>query len=285
MPLNIQTVGIAGLGLIGASMAKAIRKNLDCRIYADDIQDAILYQAKEDSLIDGHLRGSHLKECDLLLLALYPADAVSWMREHAPALKKGCIVIDCCGVKRCIEEPLRRICEDAHLVYIGGHPMAGREFSGYAASETHLFDGAYMILVSPPGDLEEDLRTFFSSIGFKDLQITTAQEHDRIIAYTSQLTHIISNAYVKSPTAMEHLGFSAGSFRSMTRIAYLNERMWTELFLDNRDYLADELRLLQEHLKEYEDCIRNGDAKALTRLLREGREIKEQTEENLQNGQ
>ena len=279
--LHIRTIGIAGLGLIGASMAKAVRNNLDCMIYADDIQDTVLYQAREDRLIDGLLRTSHLAECDLVFLALYPSDAVNWLDAHARQLKRGCLVIDCCGVKRSVAQPLQTICEREQLCYIGGHPMAGREFSGYAASETHLFDGAYMILVSPPEAMTEALRAFFCSIGFKDLQITTAEEHDRIIAYTSQLAHLVSSAYIKSPTAQEHLGFSAGSFRSMTRVAYLNERMWTELFLDNRDYLAEEIRLLRAHLKEYEDCIRSGDAQTLNRLLKEGRERKEKSEEAL----
>ncbi|MBR3195702.1 MAG: prephenate dehydrogenase [Clostridia bacterium] len=272
------TVGIAGLGLIGATLAKAVRINTGCIVFADDIDDSVLYRAEDDGLISGRLVNERIGECDLFLLALYPEDAVSWLRQHAPAIRKGAVVVDCCGVKRWVMGPMNELAAEYGFVYAGGHPMTGREFSGYAASDAHLCDGAYMILADPPEACIEPLEAFFKALGFKGIQLTTAKEHDRIIAYTSQLAHLLASAYILSPTSTEHLGFSAGGFRSMTRVAYLNEKMWTELFLENADYLADEIGGLRERLAAFEKSIRDKDADALRALLKEGRERKETLE-------
>ena len=164
------------------------------------------------------------------------------------------------------------------LVFIGGHPMAGIEYWGFDHATATLFDNASMILTPPPGtDIQtlSDLKHFFRGLGFGRVVITTPQEHDRLIGYTSQLAHVVSSAYVKSPEAMRHPGFSAGSFKDMTRVARLSEKMWTELFLLNRDELQGELDALIKHLEEYRAALSAGDAQGLERLLREGRERKE----------
>ena len=278
MARDIHTVGIAGLGLIGGSFAKAVKAMTDHTVYGFDIIESVLYKAREDGAVDGILCADTIKSCDLILIALYPKDAVTWLKENSGDIAEETVVIDCCGVKRYVDYPMNNLARTHGFTYVGGHPMAGREFSGYDAADGAVFHNAHMILIEPPEDLLPLLKDFFTSIGFQDLTITTAEEHDRRIAYTSQLAHIISSSYIKSPTAMEHGGFSAGSFHSMTRVAYLNENMWTELFLENRDFLTEEIRRMREHLKEYENALQSRDENVLRSLLRDGRVRKERAE-------
>ena len=275
---EIKTVGIVGLGLIGGSFAKAASFRKKYRVCGTDINESVLYKAREDGVIDEILCGDNIGSCDLILIAIYPRDAVRWLQENSAGIAEGTIVIDCCGVKRYVDYPMRNLASSHGFLYVGGHPMAGREFSGYDAADGAVFRNAHMILIDPPEELLSKLEGFFISIGFQGLTLTTAEEHDRKIAYTSQLAHLIASSYVKSPTAMEHLGFSAGSFHSMTRVAYLNEDMWTELFLENRDYLLEELRRMRQHLGEYETALQNRDGKVLRSLLRDGRLRKEKVE-------
>jgi len=181
-------------------------------------------------------------------------------------------------VKRAVCEPCFGIAAEHGFVFIGGHPMAGKQFSGIKYADADLFRGATMILV--PKEHENlftvsRLSDLLRGAGFRSMTITTADKHDEMIAFTSQLAHVVSNAYIKSPTAEEHLSFSAGSYRDLTRVAKLNETMWTELFLDNADHLGFELDCLIHSLQEYRDAIAEGDADTLCRLLKEGRERKE----------
>ena len=266
-------IGIVGMGLIGASFARAIHQNTTAQVYAHDINEEVLEKALAQGVIDGTL-SENLSRCDLILIALYPKDAITWVEQNGSQVPKHAIVIDCCGVKRAVSD-LALLAEKFGFTYVGGHPMAGRELSGYDASQDDLFFNASMILTDLPEALTPPLTEFFRAIGFAKIQPSDAVEHDRIIAYTSQLAHVLSSAYVKSPTALTHTGFSAGSFRDMTRVAYLNEYMWTELFLDNADYLADEVEGLCDRLMGYANAIRNGDREALFDLLREGRLRKE----------
>ena len=155
--------------------------------------------------------------------------------------------------------------------------MAGRERGGYVHSSEELFTGASMILTPDENTdmrMLETLKAFFTDVGFAGLTFSTPEEHDRIIAYTSQLAHLVSSAYVRSPEAQKRRGFSAGSFRDMTRVAHLDEAMWTELFLDDADYLTEQLEILIAHLNEYHDALVKKDAAQLQALLKDGREKK-----------
>ena len=154
--------------------------------------------------------------------------------------------------------------------------MAGLEHSGFTYAKRSLFNNASMIFTPTKGPIEsmETLKKLFTSIGFTNIEISTPQDHDRKIAFTSQLAHVVSNAYIKSPAALEHAGFSAGSYRDLTRVAKLNEDMWTELFLENADNLVREIDILINNLKEYRDAIKTGDSDTLRALLRDGREKK-----------
>lgn len=276
------TVGIVGLGLIGGSLARSIKVHTDFEVLGMDINSQTMLQANLLGAIDGTLTEDNLARCDVVLVALYPAAIVTWITEHQDAFRPGAWVIDCGGVKEAVCTPLNALAQGKPWHYCGGHPMAGREFSGFRYAKDDLFDRASMIL-TPPRDAGPEVRTwlkdFFLTIGFRRVQFTTPREHDEMIAYTSQLAHVVSSAYVKCPLAQKHRGFSAGSFADMTRVAKLNEDMWTELFFDNRDALLPEINGLIDRLAAYQDALAAEDHQAMKQLLREGREIKEALEE------
>ena len=270
-------VGIIGLGLMGGSMAKSIKARTAHTVWGLDTDAETMTLARICGAIDGALTDENLPQCDLILAAVRPGAAVEWVAAHAECIAKTAIVVDLCGVKRAVVSKVAPIAEAHGFAYIGGHPMAGLERGGFVNSSDHLYDGASMILTPDKRTdmrLLETLKAFFLDVGFASLTFSNPDEHDRIIAYTSQLAHISSSAYVKSPEAQKRRGFSAGSFRDMTRVARLDEAMWTELFLDNADYLTEELDILIRHLNEYLGALKNRDADEMLRLLREGRDLK-----------
>lgn len=270
-------VGIVGLGLIGGSMAKSIKNRTAHTVYGADLNAETMTMARMCGAIDAPLTAENLPECDLVLVAIRPGAAVEWVRQNAARISKSAILVDLCGVKRTVVEAITPIAAEHGFAYIGGHPMAGRERGGFTAATDDLYAGASMILTPDARtdmQLLETLKAFFLDIGFAALAFSTPAEHDRIIAFTSQLAHITSSAYVKSPEAQKRRGFSAGSFQDMTRVARLDEDMWTELFLDDADYLTSELEVLVGHLTEYLDALKARDSARLRALLKEGRELK-----------
>ena len=270
-------VGIVGLGLIGGSMAKSIKSRTAHTVYGADLGAETMTMARMCGAIDAPLTAENLPECDLVLLAIRPGAAVEWVHRNAEHISKSAILVDLCGVKRTVVAAIAPIAAEHGFAYIGGHPMAGKERGGFTAATDDLYVGASMILTPDARtdmQLLETLKTFFLDIGFAGLTFSTPEEHDRIIAFTSQLAHITSSAYVKSPEAQKRRGFSAGSFQDMTRVARLDEDMWTELFLDDADYLTSELEVLVGHLTEYLDALKARDAETLRALLRDGREKK-----------
>ena len=270
-------VAIVGLGLIGGSMAKSIKNRTAHTVWGADLNSETMTMARMCGAIDAPLTEENLPQAELILVAIRPGAAIEWVRQHAPLISKSAILVDLCGVKRTVVASIAPVAEQYGFAYIGGHPMAGRERGGFTASTEDLYVGASMILTPDERTdmrLLETLKDFFLDIGFAGLTFSTPAEHDRIIAFTSQLAHITSSAYVKSPEAQKRRGFSAGSFRDMTRVARLDEAMWTELFLDNADYLTGELDVLIQHLEEFSLALKAGDADTLQSLLREGRELK-----------
>lgn len=270
-------IAIIGLGLIGGSIAKAIKDNTDHTVYGADIQQSVVLRAKLIDAIDDELDDNKLSECDLVIIALYPEDTVKFISDKASIIRKGSVVIDCGGVKRCICDPANRLAEENGFTFIGGHPMAGVERSGFESSFGMLFNNASMILApSPEIDIDtlHRVKDFFLSIGFGSITIVTPEKHDRVIAYTSQLAHVLSSSYIKSPTATEHHGMSAGSFKDMTRVATLNPKMWSELFIENKDNLVGEIDTLISHLQEYRDAINDGDSEKISALLEDGAQKK-----------
>ncbi len=265
------TVGVVGLGLIGASLAKSAKAKTDCCVLGFDKDVSVVQKAINDKAIDGVFDA---KKCDYIIIALYPDATIDFVKNNAQNFC-GKTVIDCCGTKKKVCETLFSIAKENDFTFIGGHPMAGIEKSGYASSTDKLFDGAFMIFV-PDEDCKKqkinDAKNLFLSLGFKDVTITTAPEHDRIIAYTSQLAHIVSSAYIKSPSAMQNFGFSAGSFRDMTRVALLNEAMWTQLFMENKDILKEEIKILIKNLNDFENALEDADEKRIFELLKDGKQ-------------
>ena len=270
-------VAIVGLGLIGGSMAKSIKNRTAHTVWGADLNGETMTMARMCGAIDAPLTEENLPQADLILVAIRPGAAIEWVRQHAECVAKSAILVDLCGVKRTVVAAIAPIAEQHGFAYIGGHPMAGRERGGFTASTEDLYVGASMILTPDKRTdmhLLETLKAFFLDLGFAGLTFSTPEEHDRIIAFTSQLAHIVSSAYVKSPEAQRRRGFSAGSFQDMTRVARLDEDMWTELFLDDEDFLTKELDELIGHLADYRDALRDKDARRLHDLLKEGREMK-----------
>ena len=270
-------VGIVGLGLIGGSMAKSIKVRTAHTVWGIDLDAETMTLSRLSGAIDGALTAENLPLCDLVLVAIRPAAAIRWVGDNAKFIQKTAILVDLCGVKRNVCEQLAPIAKANGFAYIGGHPMAGRERGGFVHSSEELFTGASMILTPDQNTdmrMLETLKAFFTDIGFAGLTFSTPEEHDRMIAYTSQLAHLVSSAYIKSPEAQRRRGFSAGSFRDMTRVAHLDEAMWTELFLDDADYLTEQLEILIDHLNEYREALAAHDAEKLQALLKDGREKK-----------
>ena len=270
-------VGIVGLGLIGGSMAKSIKNRTGHTVWGIDLNQETMNLARMCGAIDARLTEENLPACDLILVAVRPQAAIDWVKAHADRISKTAILVDLCGVKRVVVKALAPIAAQHGFAYIGGHPMAGRERGGFTAATDDLYVGASMILTPDSHTdmpLLETLKAFFLDIGFAGLTFSTPEEHDRIIAYTSQLAHVTSSSYIKSPEAQQRRGFSAGSFRDMTRVARLDEDMWTELFLDDADYLTEELDTLIRHLQEYAAALKARDAQKLHDLLKDGREKK-----------
>lgn len=273
------TVGVVGLGLIGGSIAKAIKYNTDNKVIGFDIDENVVLKARLLGAIDEEMTEQKISECDIIITGLYPEATKKYITDNAQKFKKGAIVLDTCGVKEYVCEDMYRVARGNGFTFIGAHPMAGLHLSGFEHSKVTMFSNASMLLV-PSADTGinelEIVRKLFSAIGFTNIQNTTPEEHDRIIAFTSQLAHVVSNAYVKSPSAKLHKGFSAGSYKDLTRVAKLNEVMWTELFLENRENLIFEIDTIIENLTEYSKALKEDNADELERLLRDGRICKEQ---------
>ena len=274
------TVGIVGLGLIGGSFAKAYHAAGE-RVLAWNRTRSVLDFAMLDGGVDGELNEETIADCDLVLVTLYPAAAIEYLTRMADHIGPKPLVIDCCGTKRVVCEACFPLAAAHGFTYLGGHPMAGTHNSGYKYARANLYHGAPMVLVPPVFDdieLLERAKELLAPAGFGHISVTTAEEHDRMIAFTSQLAHVVSNAYIKSPTARVHKGFSAGSYKDMTRVAWLNPGMWAELFLENRDYLIGELDGLIGCLNEYKSAMEADDRETLIALLDDGRRRKEEVD-------
>ena len=277
--MSRKTLGVVGLGLIGSSFVKSYEQSDDWRIYGYDVDEKVNQFAILADDIDDKLTKDNIGECDLLLLCVYPGGAIRYLEEMAPYISRDTLVMDCCGVKECICPQCFDIAHKYGFTYVGGHPMAGRHYSGYKYGTEKLFRGAPMVIVPEAYDditLFDRVKQLLEPAKFGSISVTTAEEHDKLIAFTSQLAHVVSNAYVKSPTAGRHKGFSAGSYKDLTRVAWLNEAMWTELFMDNRDNLMFELDSIIESLQEYRDALDKKDYLTLEELLAEGRIRKEE---------
>ena len=273
-------VGILGLGLIGGSMARCYSK-AGHTVYACDKDDSILAFAELSGCIHGSLTSDTVSLCDLILLAIYPGGSASWLEENAHFISSTALVMDLCGIKEEICNRCFPLAEKFGFTFIGTHPMAGSHYSGFKYSRSNLFQGAPMVLVPPRFDdidLLQRAKDALSCCGFGRYSVCTAQEHDKLIAFTSQMPHVLSNAYIKSPTALGHKGFSAGSYKDLTRVAWLNAGMWAELCMENKENMLFELKTYIDELSKYQQVLESGDLAALTALLEEGKIRKEEVD-------
>ena len=280
-------IAIVGLGLIGGSLGRAICSKTSDRVYAFDIDEKSMSTGRLLSAYHERLTDKNVGEMDVIIFSLYPDVLERELDFYCNKLKNGCLVIDLCGNKRRVVNQMQCLAEKyPHLEFISAHPMAGREFSGVSHSTTTLFDRASMILVPVKADIRtiKWLKEYSLALGFGKVVMSTAEEHDRIIAFTSQLAHLVSSAYVKSDQAQKSGGFSAGSFRDMTRVAKLSPEMWAELTLDNADHLTDELDKFIKHLQEYREALFSGDKDQLVKLLEDGNRIKIDVEKTRRKG-
>ena len=274
------TVGIVGLGLIGGSFAKAYHE-AGHQVLAFNRSRSVLDFAIMSGNVDGELTEKNISSCELVLIALYPEATIEYLEKMGPYIGKKPFVIDCCGTKRVVCAACFPLAEKYGFNYLGGHPMAGTHQSGFKYARANMFPHAPMVIVPPVYDdiaLLGRVKELLSPAGFDRYSVTTAEKHDEMIAFTSQLAHVVSNAYIKSPTAGMHKGFSAGSYKDMTRGAWLNPRMWAELFMENRDFLGRELDMLIKSLLDYKAAMDAGNLSELTRLLDEGRRRKEEVD-------
>ena len=273
-------VGILGLGLIGGSLARAYKK-AGHTIYAHNRGESILSFAMLAGVVDAPLTDKNIGQCDLILLSIYADASAAWLEDNAQHIDTSTLIIDCCGIKKDSCDRCFPLAEKYGFTFVGGHPMAGSHHSGFKYSRSNLFQGAPMVLVPPRFDdpvLLERVKIALAPCGFKMYSVTTAQEHDRMIGFTSQMPHIISNAFIKSPTALQHKGFSAGSYKDLTRVAWLNPQMWSELFLSNKENLLDELDFFIDSLSQYRQAIAQNNEEQLIKLLDDGRKRKEEVD-------
>ncbi|MBQ2893831.1 MAG: prephenate dehydrogenase [Oscillospiraceae bacterium] len=274
------TVGILGLGLIGGSFARAFALE-GHTVYAAEKDENMLAFSMLAGAVHGKLDQSSIPLCDLILLAIYPDGSAAWLEENGAFISRDTLVMDCCGIKEEICSRCFPLAEKYGFTFVGGHPMAGSQFSGFKYSRADLFEGAPMVLVPHDFDnmqLLHRVKNALAPCHFGFFSVCTAQEHDRLIAFTSQMPHILSNAYIKSPTAKKHKGFSAGSYKDLTRVAWLNANMWAELCMNNRENMLFELDTYIDSLMAYRDALQTQDLQKLTALLEEGKLRKEEVD-------
>lgn len=275
-------IAVVGLGLIGGSICKALKANTFHHIMGIDTNKDTIRKALEQGAIDEEITEDRLCEASLTIVALYPTAIVEFVKKNADRFRKGSIVMDICGVKGYIVHNCTEVLEEKGVIFIGTHPMAGTEHSGFDYSTATLFQKASFIITpteKTPQIAIDLVSTLGSSMGFGQVVIATPEQHDTNIAYTSQLAHVVSNAYVKSPSLLRADGFSAGSFLDLTRVAYLNEEMWSSLFMCNKEALLFEVNTIIDELSKYRDAMENDDIDTLRELLKDGRELKEKSME------
>lgn len=273
-------VGILGLGLIGGSLARAYALEGNT-VYAAEKDESMLSFAMLSGAVHGRLDAASAADCDLILLAIYPEGSAAWLEQNAHLISPETLVMDCCGTKEAICKRCFPLAEEHGFTFVGGHPMAGSQFSGFKYSRANLFEGQPMVLVPPVFDsiqLLDRAKQLLAPCKFGSFSVTTAADHDRMIAFTSQMPHVLSNAFIKSPTARNHKGFSAGSYRDLTRVAWLNPSMWAELFLENKENLIFELDTYIESLSAYRKALVEEDEETLISLLEEGKKRKEEVD-------
>lgn len=270
-------IAVIGLGIIGGSFCKAIKKYTEHYVIGINRTAETAKKALEVGAIDEIGTPESLKKADLVILAMYPQADIDYVEENGKYIKSGAVVTDASGIKRAICPKLEVLSNKYGFVFVGSHPMAGKEKNGFEVSDSELYRGASFI-ITPCGAEQkyvDFLSDFAKSIGFGTIKITTPEEHDRMIAFTSQLPHVLACSYVLSPCCPNHKGFSAGSYRDVSRVANINSKLWSELFLENKEPLVEELDILVKNITNISDAIKSDDKEKLAELLEQGHKVKE----------
>ncbi len=273
-----EKIVVVGLGLIGGSIAKALKYATDHLVLGMDVNEETLLDACSCGAIDGKAGIEDIRAADIVYLCLYPEAALEFAKTWGPTLKDGCILTDTCGIKGEICSGMKALQGTGKYQFVAGHPMAGKELSGFSASDAGIFLGA-SYLIAPcdaPQWAVDKITVFALAMGFGQVVMTTPEQHDRVIAFTSQLPHVLACSYVMSPRCREHKGFSAGSYRDVSRVANINDELWSRLFLDNRDDLLLEIEELIKNINAFHSALEERDEEELRRLLRTAARIKQE---------
>lgn len=257
---------IVGLGLIGGSLAKALANFPNACVYGVDLDETTLKSAEDDGVIVKGYKDADevLEDSDVVFMCLTPEKTVNFI--NTKKFKSGALVTDVCGVKGYIFENIK----NTDIDFIGGHPMAGREVGGYESSLKTLYNGANYIVVKQEINKKEHidyLEKIIKHIGCKHITYTTAEDHDEMIAYTSQLMHVVAATLCDNEVLDRAESYSAGSLRDCTRVAKLNPDMWSELFVENKDALSEQIRIFMYSLMKIDDCIKKGDKEGIRKFL------------------
>ncbi len=274
----MKKVAVIGLGLMGGSITKALKKCGGYTVIAADCDENVLRKALADGVISSVWDKKSSLEADITLLCINPSAAQKFINDSIHLLKRGSILSDICGIKREIVDLGEKAAIPLGIRFVGGHPMAGRERSGYEQSVESLFKNrSYIFTETENTDIDalEIMSELAYDIGCSDVTVTSPEEHDRMIAFTSQLPHVLAGAYIKSPQSDRHKGFSAGSYHDVSRVASVDEKLWSELFISNRDNLLSEIDMLIIHLEEYKRAIEKNDCIAVSEAVKQGRILKE----------
>lgn len=278
------TYGIVGLGIMGGSFAKSIRARVlsqsdaTGKIFACNRSTACLNQALNEGVVNKIFTSSEvskmLPECDFVFICLYPHATLDFLHEHKEEFKTNSIVTDISGVKGIFEKELPKILR-RDVDFIIGHPMAGGEREGYAASNAKFFINHNYILIPQKFNKTENLnlmKDLISEMGFTRITQTTCDIHDYKIGFTSQLCHVIACALVESAKDEQITAFGGGSFEDLTRIAMINASLWTELFISNKDKLVEHIENFEKMMEKFKVAIQSEDSKTLNALLTDTRE-------------
>lgn len=284
MELKNLTYGIVGLGIMGGSFAKSIRKNIlnaegaSGRIYVCNRSTACLSLAEEEGVADKSFTSDRVSEmlpdCDVVFVCLYPHATLDFLKIHRNEFKSGAVVTDISGVKGIFEKELPELLR-SDVDFIIGHPMAGGEKEGYVNSKAEFFVNHNYILCQQDFNRPENLsmmRNLIRAMGFSRITDTTCDMHDYKIGFTSQLCHVIASALVESAGDPEITAFGGGSFEDLTRIAMINAPLWTELFISNKEKLVSHIENFQKKMEEFRKAIESEDSETLKALLEDTRE-------------
>ncbi len=283
MKIEVKNIGVVGYGLIGGSLGLALKKYTDNYVIAIDKNKETLNYIQKNNLADeiSDVNAEILKKCDVVFIGLYPEDILDFMDKHSSNFKKDSIVVDLCGIKQFVVSRYGNL-ENAHFKFIGAHPMAGKEKNGITVADADLYKGASFLL-TPTDNVDcealEYIKYLAKKIGFEKIVVTTDENHDKMITYTSQLPHIMSVAYILQDAHSKCDGYYAGSFKDMTRVADINSALWTQLFKNNKETLTEQI---DEYIKSLE-LIRgyiNSEGNELKELLAKSKKLKEWQDEN-----